>query len=168
MKKTVLLLIILAGVTANSFAVGIGLSFGLKQKDELVVGPSLLLSSDYSDTIFAVDWFINDDAYYIGATFDYFPLDFDLVKFNRVSSLSLRLGIGMYGDFAIPKEEKELQENEDEWALGFRIPIQAYFNLNNIVSLYFTVAPAYELEFTPSFDVGDFRVPITLGVLFWL
>jgi hypothetical protein len=88
----------------------------------------------------------------------------------------------MYGDFAIPKsKEKEWQkskfsdemeyvevEKPIEWALGFRVPIQVNFHFKRLASVFLTVAPGYELEFVPSFDVGNFRVPVTLGVLFWL
>jgi hypothetical protein len=195
MKKTLLLLIILAGVSANSFAGSIGLSFGVKQKDKLVLGPSLLFSGNYTGALFAVDFFFDDYASYIGGTIDYFLFAFELIEPKKAvngstnyygssvyGSFSLRLGIGMYLDFTIPNSgvEKPIEK-----ALGFRAPIQGIWHLSDKVSIFLTVAPTATvaptlkgefIEFIESAvksilykDKGNFKVaPASLGVLFWL
>jgi len=164
MKKTVLVLILLAVISAGAFAdhpggFGIGVVGGYSGAWGAGKGYShygLSLKVPSIPIYWAVNMHITDDVFSFGLTGDKYILDNKLVP---DINLNWFIGVGGWGGITISKELA--------LSIGLRVPIGLSWQPLPLLEIFLDIAPSLGLAINPlDFPAGGW--PIELGLRFWL
>jgi hypothetical protein len=160
-KKIILLCAILLVCTVNTYAVGIGAQFGIKDDDNIKAGASLLFWAAHESGL-GIDWIIEEETTIIGATLDVIPIWFDIIDLD-LFTLWLGAGPGLFGIFRIPKDASKAFNYD----AGLRIPVMLVADFNRI-TIFLQVAPAFSFNFENGFNYTGMRgTGVSVGFLYW-
>lgn len=158
LKVLVLALVLGAGITMGTHAIGFGAQFNANASSVFTPGVSLAFSFTHRVHT-AFNWYFGDNTT-IGITGDYWIFNPALVKFNS-GSFRFHLGAGLYTNIIFA--------DDTDWTGGIRFPVG--FNLlvlKDFLEVYINVAPSVGIQFYPSFAMDKFFFPIALGARIWL
>jgi hypothetical protein len=157
-KFFVLTAILLAAVTIESHAIGIGIQGGANVLDGFNAGLSILISPQ-EQIHGAVTWYLQNHGLLLGGSLDYWFWPKELTTLGP-GSLIFFVGGGAYAQVGFWDDSFILDT-------GLRLPIGLDWKMD-FLDVFVQAVPLAGLSFLPSLGFGGFHIDANLGVRFWI